>query len=184
MNHTACCSQLLENSEPELSRRGFVRLAALGGGAALFASFAPRLALAAGNTEALLLSCMDFRLMAEIAKYMDSRFLTHNYDHVVLAGASLGALNEKTPAWGQTFWDHLDVAMKLHHIKKVIVMDHRDCGAYKVFIGPEHMKDAASEKEVHSWNLNRLKLKIKERQPELEVELLLMDLEGKVETIA
>jgi carbonic anhydrase len=184
MKRVTCCSHLSQDSTDFLTRRGFVRLAALGGGAALLASFAPRLSLAAGNTEAMLLSCMDFRLMAEIAKYMDSRFLTHNYDHVVLAGASLGALNEKTPSWGQTFWDHLDVAMKLHHIKKVMVMDHRDCGAYKVFIGPEHMKDAASEKEVHAWNLNRLKLKIKERQPELEVELLLMDLEGKVEVIS
>ncbi|MBI5120646.1 MAG: hypothetical protein HZA67_06550 [Rhodospirillales bacterium] len=184
MTQTSCCSLLSSSAHQGLSRRGFVRLAALGGTAALLASFAPRASLAAGNTEAMLLSCMDFRLMDDIAKYMDSRFLTNNYDHVVLAGASLGALNEASPAWGQTFWDHLDIALKLHHIKNVMVMDHRDCGAYKVLIGPEHMKDAASEKELHAWNLQRLRQKIKERHPALGVELLLMDIEGKVEAIA
>lgn len=184
MKQTSCCSLSSLSTHESLSRRAFVRLAALGGTATLLGSFAPNAGLAAGNTEALLLSCMDYRLMDDIAKYMDSRFLANNYDHVVLAGASLGALNEASPAWGQTFWDHLDIALKLHHIKKVMVMDHRDCGAYKVLIGPEHMKDAASEKELHAWNLQRLRLKIKERHPSLEVELLLMDLEGKVETIA
>lgn len=184
MSPVTCCSHLPLAASEDLSRRGFMRLAALGGGAALLASFAPRMALASGETQALLLSCMDFRLLDDIAKYMDSRFLTNNYDHVILAGASLGALNENTPAWGQTFWDHLDVSIKLHHIKKVMVMDHRDCGAYKTFIGPEHLKDPAAEKELHAWNLKRLKLRIKERQPALEVELLLMDLEGKVEAIS
>jgi len=28
----------------------------------------------------------------------------------------------------QTFWDHLGVAIDLHKIHKVIVLDHRDCG--------------------------------------------------------
>lgn len=183
MSHISCCSELSRASDA-ISRRGFVRLAGLGAGAALLCRFAPSTALAGGNTEALLLSCMDFRLLDDIVKYMDGRFLTNNYDHVILAGASLGALNEDLPAWGQTFWDHLDISMKLHHVKKVMVMDHRDCGAYKTFIGPEHMKDRAAETELHAWNLKRLRTRVKERQPSLEVELLLMDLDGKVETIS
>jgi carbonic anhydrase len=38
----------------------------------------------------------------------------------------------KFPAWATTFWDHVQVAIDLHHIHKVVIMDHRDCGAYKV----------------------------------------------------
>ena len=48
-------------------RRKFLELVALGGGVSLLAagSYAPQ-ARAAGTTEVLLLSCMDFRLMDEI----------------------------------------------------------------------------------------------------------------------
>src|SRR5919108_5706736 len=95
-------------------RRGFMRLAALGGGAALM-GLAPRLA-AAGQTDALLLSCMDYRLVDDITRYMDGRGMANKYDHIILAGASLGAVTSKFPAWNQTFWEHLDVAIQLHHI--------------------------------------------------------------------
>src|SRR5690606_27725065 len=83
----------MESDTPKLAgnRRQFLQLAALGAGASLLAITAgvPR-AQAAGNTEALLLSCMDFRLMDEIERYMSGRGLRDKYDHIVLAGASLG----------------------------------------------------------------------------------------------
>ena len=127
----------------EHSRRKFLQLAALGGGATLLASapFLPE-ARAAGGTDALLLSCMDFRLMDDIERYMSGRGLRDKYDHVVLAGASLGAITDKYPAWNKTFWEHLGIAIQLHHIHTVIVMDHRDCGAYKVILGAESLSDA------------------------------------------
>jgi len=91
-------------------------------------------AASAHTTEALLLSCMDYRLIDDIVRYMDGRGLTNQYDHVILAGASLGVLNDQFKNWGKTFWDHLKVSIDLHHIKRVILMDHRDCGAYKVIL--------------------------------------------------
>ncbi len=42
-----------------MARRGFLTKVALGAGAAMFLSFAPRFVRAAGGTDALLLSCMD-----------------------------------------------------------------------------------------------------------------------------
>jgi carbonic anhydrase len=177
MSH--CCNDALK----DLSRRGFVKLA-LGAGAALWVSFKPSVSLAAGNTEALLLSCMDYRLMDDIVRYMDGRGMTNKYDHVVLAGASLGVLQDKNVSLGQTFWDHVQVALDLHHITKVIVMDHRDCGAYKVFMGAESAKDKATETASHTAKLRGLKAAINAKHPALAVETLLMDLEGKVEVIA
>lgn len=164
-------------------RRHFLRLAGLG--AAGIAAFGlPRLARAAGATEALLLSCMDYRLTDDVARYMEGREMAEKYDHVILAGASIGVTNERYPAWGQTFWDHVGVAARLHHIKRVIVMDHRDCGAYKLFLGPEHAKDRAAETSVHAREATKLKREIAARHPELQVELLLMSLDGSVEPLA
>ncbi len=169
----------------EDGRRRFLQLAALGGGAALLAakSLIPE-ARADGTTDALLLSCMDFRLMDEIERYMSDRKLRDKYDHIVLAGASLGAITDRYPAWNRTFWDHLDIAIQLHGIHTVIVMDHRDCGAYKVILGPGHAKDPATEMATHTTQLRKLKAQIAEKYPELKVEMLLMDLDGKVDVIS
>lgn len=166
-----------------ISRRAFVTRSALATGVALYSTVAPWTAMAAGSTEALLLSCMDYRLTDDIVRYMDGRGLTDKYDHVVLAGAALGVLNGKYPAWGQTFWDHVGVAIELHQIAKIIVMDHRDCGAYKVFLGPDVAKDAASERAAHATELHKLRAEISRRHPRIAVELLLMDLKGQVEAI-
>ncbi len=167
------------------NRREFIRLALLGGAAGWMAVSWPwPKAHAAGKTDALLLSCMDFRLVDDTERYMSGRGLRDKYDHVILAGASLGALTEKFPAWNKTFWEHLSVAIDLHHIHKVILMDHRDCGAYKVILGEDFAKDPAKETETHAGKLRALKKQIMEKNPSLEVELLLMSLDGKVEAVS
>ncbi len=171
-----------ESSTLQRGRRRFLQIASLGGGASLLAA-APLVARAAGGTDALLLSCMDFRLMDDIERYMSARGLRDKYDHIVLAGASLGAVTDKFPAWNKTFWEHLDIAIKLHNIHTVMVMDHRDCGAYKVILGPDHARDAATETAAHAGQLKKLQGKLGEQYPKLKVEMLLMALDGKVEAI-
>lgn len=180
----SCCTPI-EATTTETTRRSFLQLATLGAGASLLAAVLPTSkALAAGHTDALLLSCMDFRLMDDVERYMSGRGLADKYDHIVLAGASLGAITKKFPAWNKTFWEHLDIAIKLHSIQKVIVMDHRDCGAYKVVLGEDFAKDPEKETTAHATQLKTLGGLIRKKYPKLEVELLLMALDGKVETIA
>lgn len=176
--HAGCC-----HAEHN-SRRSFLKLAALGAGVSLLAPAFSSPASAGGSVEALLLTCMDYRLLEDVSAYMHSRNLAKQYDHIILAGASLGALTEKKPAWGEEFWDHVAVAKELHHIKKVIVMDHRDCGAYRVFLGMDLKDDAVKEAQVHGEHLKKLGAMIKQRHPDLEVELHLMGLDGKVEDVA
>jgi len=140
-------------------------------------------AMASGKAEALLLSCMDYRLIDETERYMSGRDLLNEYDHVVIAGASLGVIQDRYPAWSTTFWEHLDVSIQLHQIHRVIVLDHRDCGAYKVILEEDLAKDPERETEVHAEQLEALKKKIEEKYPDLHVELLLMNLEGEVESV-
>lgn len=137
-----------------------------------------------GGTEALLLSCIDYRLANETEAYMSGKGLRDKYDHVILAGASLGATNTVYPNWGQTFLEHVDVAIKLHNIHKVIILDHRDCGAYRVFLKQDGVeKDRAKENKVHLEQMNALAETIQKKYPQLEVELAIIDLEGKVEEL-
>ncbi|MFN0315602.1 MAG: hypothetical protein ACKVQA_11270 [Burkholderiales bacterium] len=119
-----------------------------------------------------------------IERYMTKRGMRDNYDHIVLAGAALGAITDKFPAWNQTFWEHLDVAIKLHHIHTVMVMDRRYCGAYKVVLGEDFLKNKAKETEIHGTQLRTLKGKVLEKHEHLKVEMLLMGLKGDVTVIA
>ena len=134
-------------------------------------------------TDALLLNCIDYRLTGATEKYMAQRGMAGKYDQLVLAGASLAAKNDKFPAWGTTFWDHVQVAIDLHHIQKIVIMDHRDCGAYRVILGKDLAADPNEETAVHAAQMRSLKGEVAKKYPNLEVELLLMGLDGKVETV-
>ena len=173
----------MTDRSPHLARRRVLKLAGAAGGAAL-AGLHVLPAAAGGDTEAVLLSCMDFRLMDEIARYMEGRGLANRYDHLIIAGASLGALTEKYPAWGQTFWTHLHLARELHNVKRLIVMDHRDCGAYKALLGTDLAKDPGAESKAHGEQLRRIRAEVDAREPGLAVETLLMALDGSVMTVA
>lgn len=166
-----------------MGRRNFVQLSLLGGGAALLGSFLPRTAQASGSAEVLLLSCMDYRLVESTGEFMHGKGLSHKYDHIVLAGASLGAVTNKFLCWNSTFWEHLDVAISLHHIKKVMVLDHRDCGAYKVVLGEDFGKMPEKETRVHAETLMGLRREVLKKYPTLEMETYLMALDGSVEQI-
>lgn len=153
---------------------------ALGGGATLLTTLAPGVSQAGGHTEMLLLTCMDFRLTGAVEDYMEARGLAGKFDHVVLAGASLGALNDRFPAWADVFWTHLDLAIQLHEVHRVMILDHRDCGAYKMILGEASVKDADIELKTHVKQLYALRSAIQTRKPGLEVEIGLMDLQGRV----
>jgi hypothetical protein len=158
-----------------------VGAAALVAGSALPAGWA---LAAEGGTDALLLNCIDYRLTAATTRYMAGRQMAGKYDQLVLAGASLGAKTDKFPAWGTTFWEHVQVAKDLHRIHQIIIMDHRDCGAYTVILGKDLAKDPKEEFAVHAAQMRALKADIAVRHPDLTVQLLLMGLDGKVEPVA
>lgn len=158
---------------------GALRLA----GAALALPFG-RAALGAGGTDALLLNCIDYRLTGKTTQYMARRGMAGKYDQIVLAGAALGAKNDKFPAWGKTFWDHVQVALDLHHIHKIVVIDHRDCGAYKVILGEDLAADPKHEYEVHAKQMRSLRDDIAKKYPQLGVEMYLMALNGFSESVS
>ena len=96
----------------------------------------------------LMLTCMDSRYPHRIIQTMDSKGLRGKYDQLILAGASLGVVHKKE--WTTTFLDQLTFAIKEHGVTEVLILDHRDCGAFKKLlkpgVGPE---DPKKEKEAH-----------------------------------
>jgi hypothetical protein len=121
-----CCGDMLRI---RFDRRRFLHLTA---GAGLPAAF-PSLAFGAeGNYEAMLLTCIDPRFPEPTINYMKSRNMVGKYSQFTFAGASIGVVAPAFKTWAPAFWDNLAASMQLHHIPKVIAMNHRDCGAAKI----------------------------------------------------
>ena len=122
---------------------------------------------------ALVMNCIDFRLIADTARLMDNMGYKNDYDNFVLPGASAGVMNN---AWTKTFDDTVDIAVALHKIKKVIVIDHMDCGYYRALYG--QTIDAETERKHHIENLHRMVDHLQKYHPTLKVEGWLMNLDG------
>jgi hypothetical protein len=143
-----CCTPLIAGT----SRRQFLATGAavLAGG---LMGFVPGRSMAGGgNYEAMLVNCIDPRFTTLSWQYMgllsgvDREKLGDNYSHFVMAGGPLGAVHPKFAAWHKTFWDNLDITVGLHHIKRVVALSHRDCGAAKLAFGAS----GVAEKEVET----------------------------------
>ena len=133
--------------------------------------------------DALVLNCMDYHMIAPVTEYLERRGLRGKYDQIVLAGGAIGVMADENSAWAETFWQHVKLARDLHGIHKILVIDYRDCGACKAFVGKECANERAGETAIHQSWMTALQAEINKREPELDVELLLMDLDGSVETL-
>lgn len=98
-----------------------------------------------GPTESLVLSCIDPRFAYATEQYLYDKYTSNglSYDHFVLAGSALGGNLTATGSgsgqcsvlsansnWNRTLKDHIQIAITLHNIKKVEILDHLNCGAY------------------------------------------------------
>jgi hypothetical protein len=133
-----------------------------------------------GNATTLLLTCMDFRYPEAIVKYMEDEGLTLKYYHVILAGASLGAVLDTPPhlkpAWQTTFFDHLAIVLTPPDaITQVYILDHRDCKAYRIFGRLPENPDRDDETHAHQLEMNKLKDLIHVRYSDLPVKCTLLE---------
>jgi carbonic anhydrase len=173
-----CCGDILAG---RFSRRHVLRAA---GGMAAFAALQPIAGIAAtGHYEAMVLGCIDPRLQEPVAKYTAQQGLTGQYSQFVFAGAAIGAVAPAFKDWHQTFWDNLAATIQLHNIKKVIAINHRDCGAARIAYGDAAVADVKAETETHRVALAEFRKQVGEKQPKLAVETGLMAIDGKFEPL-
>merc|ERR1712048_281356 len=111
--------------------------------------------LTAKTADVFLISCMDFRLLDDIVIAMDKLGYNNNYDQFIVAGSSLGVVQDKYPHWGKTCIDHMEIAVNLHKFGKVMVIDHEDCGAFKKFF-PELVGNLELERKYHKEYIQKL----------------------------
>jgi carbonic anhydrase len=171
----SCCDELLRG---QIDRRHFFHMAGVAG---LAATLPIRSWAAEGNYEAMLLSCIDPRMVTPVYDYMEKRGLGGKYSQFVIAGAAIAVVAPKFEAWRVAFWDNLATSLQLHHLKRVIAIDHRDCGAARIAYGPGSIATPQAETKTHREVLAEFRAAVAERHPKLTVETGLMALDGSIE---
>ncbi|MEM1182702.1 MAG: carbonic anhydrase [Acidobacteriota bacterium] len=158
---------------------------------------AGRPAVASAKYEALVLACIDPRLQAPVFDYLQHkrRKLAGKYSQVNLAGAAIAAVAQDFAGWHQTFWDNLDLSVSLHKVSRVIVIQHRDCGAMGALYGgkpgagpapPDHearRDHRRAEKQLHLEVVETFGTLLEANFPKLGLEAILMDLDGKTDKL-
>lgn len=116
------------------------------------------------HCEAVVLSCIDFRFWKEITEFVEKELKIISYDFPSLPGAAkaINACQNNQ----ELAMRCIGIPVDLHQVKKAIIVNHWDCGAYggsKSFESPER------ELEFHQEELKKAKEKIKSEYPQLEV---------------
>lgn len=112
---------------------------------------------------AAVVTCIDFRLQKYLHDWLDEK-LPRDFDRIAVAG---GVKNL------DFILSQIMLAEKLHHIEKVILVNHEDCGAY----------GELGTKEKHVVDLTAAAEKIKSQFPDVEVETYYLHLDGTFEKI-
>ena len=86
----------------------------------------------------------------------------------------------KFKKWHKVFWENLETSIKLHKIKKLIVINHRDCGAAKILNGKKFFNEL-NEVKTHKISFLKIKKLFKKKHPKLKIETVLISLNKKVE---
>ena len=133
------------------------------------------------NYKAMILSCIDPRFQPIIYNYLKKKKLIGKYSSFTIAGSAVGVTANNFKRWHKVFWDNFDISVKLHNIKKLIVINHRDCGAAKIINGKKEFSKN-NETKVHRNSFQIIKKIFKKKYPKLSIELKIISLNNKVET--
>lgn len=112
----------------------------------------------------LIVSCIDFRIQKTVEDWARENLGEKNYDRVGWAGGVKDF---------SSILQQINLSVKLHSIKKVILMNHEDCGAY----------DLEGTEEKHHRDLLTAASAVKLKYPSLQVEIYFIKLDGAITTV-
>ena len=124
--------------------------------------------------KALIIHCMDFRLMKPIYEYLEKQNLVGDCDQVVVAGAVKAIAENPDSPEAAILLKQIRLSRDLHGMQTLILMHHTDCGAYgghAAFDSPEEERDA------HISAMRKTRDEVNKRIPGLEIRLVLADMQ-------
>ena len=125
--------------------------------------------------EAMVLSCIDPRFQPKVYKYLKNKKLTGKYSSFTIAGGAIGVTAKRFKKWHSTFLNNLSTSIKLHKIHKLIVINHKDCGAAKIVNGKKKFNSVV-ENRIHKESFKKIKKVINKKFPNLKIGFKILSL--------
>ena len=125
--------------------------------------------------KAMVLSCIDPRFQPKIYIYLKKKKLTGKYSSFTIAGAGIGVTHSKFKKWHSTFWENLNISIKLHKISKLIVINHKDCGVAKI-VNEKKEFNSLIENKIHKQSFKTIKKIINKKYPNLKLSFKILTL--------
>src|SRR5690606_32341972 len=97
------------------------------------------------------------------------------------AGSAVGVVAEPFTDWRKAFWDNLATSIEIHHITRVIAINHRDCGAARIAYGAGEVATPKLETQTHRAALAEFRKQVATLHPQMKVETGLMAIDGRIE---
>ena len=119
--------------------------------------------------KAMVLSCIDPRCQPKINSILKKKKLSGKYSLFSIAGSTVGVTSRKFKSWHNVFWQNLSISLKLHGIKKLIAINHYDCGAAKL-VNKQKTFNKKIEYKIHQNAFKILKTNLKRKFPKLKLE--------------
>ncbi len=129
--------------------------------------------------KAMVLSCIDPRFQPLVFNYLRKKNFLGSYSSFTIAGSALGITALKYKKWHKTFWENLDISIRLHKIKKLIVINHFDCGVAKILNKKKEFSHS-KETKIHKKSFVKLRKTFKKKYPKFKIEFILMSLDRKI----
>lgn len=128
-------------------------------------------ALTRGGTDVLAIHCGDYRFQSAFREFLASALkLEGKYDLMVLPGGPLSlTLAEYLPKFSWSSWKWLRFFVEHHEIRRLILIQHQDCGFYKTM--PHHLHSSTDPRQRQEQDLRRAAAALKKDFPGLAVEL-------------
>ena len=127
--------------------------------------------------EAMVLSCIDPRFQKPVHKHLKDKKLTGKFSAFTIAGGSIGVTNNKFKKWHSTFWENLETSINLHKINKLIVINHKDCGAAKIANNNKNF-NSSIENSIHKKSFSKLKKTLKKKFPNIKVTFKILSIKN------
>lgn len=119
-----------------------------------------------GHTcDCVVIHCIDFRFQKYINNWLKTQLNDYIYDRVSIGGGVFDFY---------TILKQVEISDRLHKVKKVILFNHEDCGAY----------GELGNYQRHQHDLVEAERKIEALFPHLDVETYYIHLDGEFEEIS
>ncbi len=123
------------------------------------------------DCDTIVITCIDHRFAVANQEFInDTLGLKDNYDHISIPGSIYNMVNPETR---DLLFSKFTLSVRLHLIKRVIIISHKDCGAYG---GSASFGSEIAEYENLCADLWEARTLLIEKYPTLEVDLYLESL--------